>query len=401
LLNNDETNALLANYAIRENNVSFSPFNQFFILKSMAKLGLYNEAFTSINDSWGGQLQFGATTFWECFRSQWTQVVAPLSPVPNGQCGYTSLCHPWSSGITKWLSEEVLGIKPIVPGFEKFVVKPHLTNELTWVRGSVMTVNGQIKSEFDRQKGTASLIVPQGTLGSFALPKQNGTIGEVKVNGTTVWKGGSIQANHAATLRNQIDYLYLEDLKPGTYSISFSSTSAIEKSKPVATANLVKASTTSSELSGIKNAKGYILFNQLGKGKHERNLPAFIDSVGWKQSGPGSPGNVIWTVPAIAEKGAFRTSNPNACMQTFYVDVFSKADQIYSFSLITKSGDTKDRSFIAEIFDLETKNLVSNPVLIKNTNGTTTYTYSSRRPVRVRISHIEGENSVLSGIIFN
>lgn len=401
LLNNTETTALLANYSKRENNVSFSPFNQFFIIKSMAKLGLYNEAFTSINDSWGGQLQLGATTFWECFRPQWTQVIAPLSSVPNGQCGYTSLCHPWSSGITKWLSEEVLGIKPTTPGFKEFVVQPHLTNELTWVSGSVMTINGLIKAEYDRKKGKAQLVIPEGSIGSFALPKQKGTIGEVKVNGTTVWKGGSIRASHTGSLRNEIDYLYLENLKPGNYSISFTSTSTIEKAKPIASSNLIKASANPSEPSRIKNAKGYVLFNQFGKGKHEQNLPAFIDSVGWKHSGLGSPGNVVWTAPTIAEKGAFITSNPNACMQTFYVDVFSKTDQRYSFSLIMNTNDKKDRKFIAEIFDLETKNLMANPLLVKNPDGTTTYTYSSNRPVRVRISHVEGENSVLSGIIFN
>lgn len=399
LLNNSETTTLLTNYASRKNNVSFSPFNQFFILKSMARLGLYNDALNSINDSWGGQLQLGATTFWECFRPQWTQVIAPLSPVPNGQCGYTSLCHPWSSGVTKWLSEEVLGIKPTAPGFKQFLVQPHLTNDLTWVRGSVMTVNGKIKAEYDRKKGSALVVVPEGSIGAFALPKLNGTVGEVKINGTLVWKNGAPQSRHTATLRNESDFLYLENLKPGTYTLTFPPVTEITKVKPLATSSdLLKASTGSYE---IKNAKGYILFNQLGKGKHESNLPAFIDSVGWKKNGPGSPGNVVWTTSSIAEKGAFITSNPNACMQTFYVDIFSKANNKYSFSLIMKEGDSKNRTFLAELFDLKTKNLLSNPVLIKNPDGTTLHTYTSTQPVRIRISHIEGENSVLSGIIFN
>ena len=35
--------------------------------------------------------------------------------MPNCQVGYTSLAHPWGGGVTKWLSEEILGIKPTAP----------------------------------------------------------------------------------------------------------------------------------------------------------------------------------------------------------------------------------------------------------------------------------------------
>ena len=86
----------------------------------------------------------------EVFRPSWNLCKLADNDAPvNNQCGYTSFTHPWSAGVAKWLSEEVLGVKPEVPDLKTFTVCPHLTTGLTRIDGAVPTPHGKIKVYMD------------------------------------------------------------------------------------------------------------------------------------------------------------------------------------------------------------------------------------------------------------
>ena len=68
-----------------------------------------------------------------------------------------SLCHGWASGPTAWLSQTVLGIKPMEPGFKRVRIAPQLGN-LKWAEGSYPTPLGPIHVRHERQ--------PDGTVKS-------------------------------------------------------------------------------------------------------------------------------------------------------------------------------------------------------------------------------------------
>src|SRR5690606_24997177 len=97
-------------FSDRMQRLSYSPFNQFFILQAMSAMGRHAEAIASIDDCWGGQIRYGGTTFFEVYRPSWNIGTQPNDPPINNQCGYTSLTHPWSAGVTKWMTEEILGV---------------------------------------------------------------------------------------------------------------------------------------------------------------------------------------------------------------------------------------------------------------------------------------------------
>jgi hypothetical protein len=65
---------------------------------------------------------------------------------PSGglyQGGFTSMAHGWSTGIVPVLSNYVLGVTPVEPGFSKWRICPVVDGGgLTWARGVVPTVNG-------------------------------------------------------------------------------------------------------------------------------------------------------------------------------------------------------------------------------------------------------------------
>ncbi len=141
-----------------------STFYGFYVLKALAKSGDTDTALKFISQYWGAMLDYGATTFWEGFDLDWTNNAARIDElIPagkkdiHGDCGeycYVgfrhSLCHGWASGPTAWLSETVLGVKPIEPGCRTVRVVPQL-GYLKWAEGDYPTPFGPIHVRHERQ----------------------------------------------------------------------------------------------------------------------------------------------------------------------------------------------------------------------------------------------------------
>jgi hypothetical protein len=141
-----------------------STFYGFYVLQALAKAGETDTALEFISKYWGAMLDLGATTFWEDFDLDWTNNAARIDElVPAGKKdvhgGYGaycyigfrhSLCHGWASGPTAWLSENVLGVTPLEPGFKRVRIVPQL-GRLKWAEGTYPTPLGAIKVRHERQ----------------------------------------------------------------------------------------------------------------------------------------------------------------------------------------------------------------------------------------------------------
>ena len=205
-------------FADRLNRLSYSPFNQYFIIQAMALDKKNNEALTTIKDLWGGQLRYGGTTFFEDYRPSWNTMLSKNDAPPNNQCGYTSLAHPWSAGVTKWLSENILGIKPIQAGFKSFTIIPFLENKLTQVNGAMPTPFGAITANFNIKSGSCAVSIPQGTIAEkIGLPKVGRRISKVLVNGKLLWDAAFHPIKGISAIEEDNNYLYLINVKSGNY----------------------------------------------------------------------------------------------------------------------------------------------------------------------------------------
>lgn len=156
----DAANAVLK----RDGPSDLSTFYGFYVLQALAKSGDYDTALDFISTYWGAMLDYGATTFWEDFDLSWTnsagridELVPPGKKDLHGDCGahcYVgfrhSLCHGWASGPTAWLSQHVLGIQPLEPGFKRVRVSPHLGG-LQWAEGTYPTPHGPIQVRHERR----------------------------------------------------------------------------------------------------------------------------------------------------------------------------------------------------------------------------------------------------------
>jgi hypothetical protein len=103
-----------------------------------------------------------------------------------------SFAHAWSSGAVGALSNYVLGIRPVSPGFSTWIVAPQL-GDLTWAQGQVPTPHGPVASRWALGAGdrsfTLTVAAPGGTLGTVAVPEL-GSSRTIAEDGRVVWRAG-------------------------------------------------------------------------------------------------------------------------------------------------------------------------------------------------------------------
>lgn len=113
-----------------------SPFFMYFALGALFENGYSALALRSIAREWGDMLDAGVTTCTESFNSktEWKT---------------RSVAHAWSASPAIYMMTEVLGVKPVKPGFSEFTVEP-CESTLEYAKGSVPTPHGEITVEWRR-----------------------------------------------------------------------------------------------------------------------------------------------------------------------------------------------------------------------------------------------------------
>lgn len=366
----EESAAIFAQgFSDRLNRLSFSPFNQYFILQALAHMNRYDEAIVTLLDDWGGQIRYGGTTFFETYTPSWNQCVGENGAVPNGQSGYTSLAHAWGAGVTAWLTREVLGIKPTVAGFSRITIAPHLGAMLSSVSGTVPTPLGPVHFAFDQQLGRCSATIPPNALARIGIPAGHRALHKVFVHGELLWDGKSHPVAGIESAALERDFLYLHNVQPGHYEFSViyrKRLSAFIPSPliyPIPTAK--EDALTSGNWGGVYGRDGYILFDYDGVQNNRQRLPPYIDSVQPSTRKLGTCFHAQVTAstydpraPApdpsnaqLRRLGQLYTGDPVACQQTMTVDVAALEGQHYQVALYFLDWDRQDRCQAVELFD--------------------------------------------------
>lgn len=107
--------------------------------------------------SFGNMMRCGATTLWEGFS------------------GEGSHSHPMNGACVKLLYQYILGIRPVKPGYQKFVVSPTSSELLRHFEGWVTTPLGRISVQVQRDKMTV-----------IRVTAFNGANGELRYAGKTI-----------------------------------------------------------------------------------------------------------------------------------------------------------------------------------------------------------------------
>ncbi len=410
-----------ASFADRNNRISYSPFNQYFVIQALSRMDKYAEALESVYDLWGGQIAYGGTTFFENYRPSWNALSGKNGPVPSNQCGFTSLCHPWGAGVTKWLSEEILGVKPTSPGFSTFEILPHLANSLTYVSGTTPSPKGNISASFNTVTGRCKISIPPAVTGRIGLPKAEKEIKSVTVNGKLIWNGVYHPASWLKVVTDDDQFVYLDGIAPGNYNIKityqgqptqYSTGTADEfKAKYLST-----DTTTSGNWGGVYGSDGYQLCNYDGNGKHREKLPDYVTSIDfYKIFGNNKPLNMVWadksydkrTLAPDSKNGFPRVASciysqdNDQIGYTFTSTINVKGTRDYKVSLYFLDWDDKGRKLAIEMFDAETSELITPVQEVEQCKNGTYLRFSYNKSVKFRINPIRGLTPVLSGIFFD
>lgn len=191
-------NSLASVGHVKYNALIVTPYYNYYVVSAMAKMGHRQAALNWIRQYWGGMLNEGATSFWEGYDPAWYKgddFHASLQA--DNMSGYrVSLAHGWSSGVTPWLMEQVLGIQSTGQGFSTVSIRPDLL-DLKWVKGAEPTPHGLlgVAIKKDGTTGTQTTIdLPADTVAKVSVPVTSATA-QVLVNGKPV-AGTSAEGGH-------------------------------------------------------------------------------------------------------------------------------------------------------------------------------------------------------------
>lgn len=169
------------------NGMAITPYYNYYIVSAMAEMGHRQAALNWIRKYWGGMTDEGATSYWEGYSPDWykgSNFQASLQG--DAESGYRiSLAHGWSSGVTPWLMEQVLGIHARGAGFSQVFIRPDLI-DLQWAKGAEPTPHGLLGVGI-RKSGTSDVVtidLPAGVDASVSVPVAS-TSAQVLVNGAT------------------------------------------------------------------------------------------------------------------------------------------------------------------------------------------------------------------------
>lgn len=104
----------------------------------------------------------------------------------------TSLCHAWAAGPTGELSDNVLGVKPVAPGYSEWKIEP-MTLGLDWAKGKVPVPGGSIEVAWNATGGiirSLEVSSPEASTGTVVLPGGGQTF---RVNGEVVVGNGTFE----------------------------------------------------------------------------------------------------------------------------------------------------------------------------------------------------------------
>jgi alpha-L-rhamnosidase len=412
---NESATFFSANFTDRVNRISYSPFNEYFIVGALAKMRKYDDAISAVKDCWGGQIKYGGTTFFEVYRPSWNAITGKNGAVPNNQCTYTSLTHPWSAGVTKWLSEEILGIKPLEPGFKTFEIVPHLADTMTVVKGSTPTGSGTVTAGFDLKTGRSTVIIPEGSVAKrVAIPLGTNTAKTLYLDGKLIWNGKLVNRTFHNKIEVKDGYLNIADLSAGKYDFKVIYSAAYHKQRPKAELpwqyvinDFKQDSLTSGKWTGHYGREGYVLLNQTEKGKNVQKLPPYLSAVSLRNEAnvhsdlPADSRVLTDATGAAAGFGAAITQDPIPLLETMTVDITAKDNQSHQIAIYFLDWNKESRRSAIEIFDAKTLKLLAPVQMVKSYQNGRYLIFNYTGSIRLRIDQVRGTNVAISGLFFD
>jgi len=141
-------------------------FGTKYLLDELSRGGRADIAYALVNRTsfpgWGYMLDRGATTLWEHWEFSDNTY---------------SHNHPMFGSVSEWLFAWLAGIQPTpdAVGFDRVFIRPQPVGDLTWAKGRVLTVRGEVRSEWRQENGNFVLdvTIPPNATTAVYIPGEN------------------------------------------------------------------------------------------------------------------------------------------------------------------------------------------------------------------------------------
>ena len=144
-----------------------TPYMRFYEMAALCEIGCQTEVRSYIEEYWGGMLDLGATSFWELYDPS---IKGAEQYAMYGRPFGKSLCHAWGAGPVLLFGKYFLGVRPLKPGYEEFLITPNLGG-LKYIKGKVPTPDGVIEVEYSEEN--IKIINHTEYKGTLSLNKEN------------------------------------------------------------------------------------------------------------------------------------------------------------------------------------------------------------------------------------
>ncbi|MBR6335734.1 MAG: glycoside hydrolase family 78, partial [Clostridia bacterium] len=157
-----------------------SPYMEFYVLEALCRMDKYDEARSRMLQRYGKMIQEDYSTLWE----NWVKAEGTSN-------------HAWTGGPLVIMSKYFAGIRPLKAGYEKFIIKPQLSEPDT-VNCVVPSVRGYIRVTETKTDSGFSLDaeVPENTTAVIYVPYTAGQT--VKLNGSVIYTDSGFTGTGAA-----------------------------------------------------------------------------------------------------------------------------------------------------------------------------------------------------------
>jgi hypothetical protein len=152
MVKDEESKKLIKNRVLLNPEIPgiITPYMKFYELSALCKLDEQALVLEMIRSFWGGMLKEGATTFWETYDLKQKGDEHYLADRPDRPYS-KSLCHNWGASPLYILGRYFLGVEPLSPGYESYLVEPKL-GDLKWIKGVVPVNSGQVNIYADEHQ---------------------------------------------------------------------------------------------------------------------------------------------------------------------------------------------------------------------------------------------------------
>lgn len=156
-----------------------------YLLDTLTQIGradlAYHMTATDSYPGWGYTILNGATTIWELWK---------LETGP----GMNSHNHPAFGLVSGWFYSTLAGLRPdpVHPGGEKFLIKPHVSGDLSWAEASFDSMRGEVAVRWEREVGGLTLLarIPANSFAEVWVPTIGLSEPQVFENGKIIWRTG-------------------------------------------------------------------------------------------------------------------------------------------------------------------------------------------------------------------